>query len=240
MREIVSHAGPKALEAANRRLHEIQAYQRGDAVTVTARSIQNWLAAFRRAEVKYGCGYFGLLDKVRERGNRNARDPDASRQLLIEYLSTHYAAPLAKWAAEEYGLYQEECTKQGIPPVGERTFYRERVRFEDQDVTMMQLQARLQAFIEFRVKHPRLEEINHPLIQAIYGHRSYTLLPLYGASGVGKSTVLKHVATRFRAEETEPSCVPVVEVQASLMTLVLLHGSITIVRFSYNCVGMMP
>ena len=52
-------------------------------------------------------------------------------------------------------------------------------------------------------------------MQAMRGYRIYTLLPLYGASGVGKSTVLKRVAERCRTEETDPSCVPVVEVQAS-------------------------
>jgi hypothetical protein len=76
-------------------------------------------------------------------------------------------------------------------------------------------QARLQAFIDFKVKHPRLQEIDDTLMQAMRGHRVYTLLPLYGASGVGKSTLLKRVAERCRTEETDPSCVPVVEVQAS-------------------------
>src|SRR5713101_6202281 len=75
--------------------------------------------------------------------------------------------------------------------------------------------ARLQAFIDFKVKHPRLQEIDDTLMQAMRGHRTYTLLPLYGASGVGKSTILKRVAEHCRAEETDASCVPVVEVQAS-------------------------
>jgi hypothetical protein len=82
--------------------------------------------------------------------------------------------------------------------------------FEEQ-----QRQARLQAFIDFKVKHPRLEEIDDTLMQAIYGHRTYTLLPIYGAGGVGKSTVLKHVAERCREKEMDPATVPVVEVQAS-------------------------
>lgn len=77
------------------------------------------------------------------------------------------------------------------------------------------LHARLQAFLTFKVKHPRLEEIDRTLMGAIEGHRIYTLLPLYGASGVGKSTVLKHVAERCRATEKDPTCVPVVVVQAS-------------------------
>jgi len=93
------------------------------------------LSSYHRAEAEHGCGYFGLLDKVQRRGNRKARVPDASRQLLSEYLTAHYAVPQAKRAAAVYRLYREECTKQGIPPVGERTFYRERASFEDQEVT---------------------------------------------------------------------------------------------------------
>lgn len=113
-RERLSHAGPKALEAANRRWREILAYTRGEAITVTARSVQNWMAAFRRAETEMGCGYLGLLDQVNKRGNRTARVPDASKQLLEEYLTTHYAVPQAKRAAAVYRLYREECNKQQI------------------------------------------------------------------------------------------------------------------------------
>jgi putative transposase len=92
-REVLSHAGPKELEAANRRWREILAHTRGEAISVTKRSVQNWMAAFRRAEAEYGCGYLGLLDQVRRRGNRTTRVPDASRQLLEEYLTTYYAVP---------------------------------------------------------------------------------------------------------------------------------------------------
>jgi DNA polymerase III delta prime subunit len=77
------------------------------------------------------------------------------------------------------------------------------------------LHARLQVFKDFRMKHPRLEEMDRALTQAIAGHRSYTLLALYGPSGVGKSTVMQRVASRCRAEEPEKSVVPVVVVQAS-------------------------
>lgn len=77
------------------------------------------------------------------------------------------------------------------------------------------LHARLQAFKDFRVKHPRLEEMDRTLTQAIAGHRSYTLLALYGPSGVGKSTVMQRVASRCRAEEPDRNIVPVVVVQAS-------------------------
>lgn len=61
------------------------------------------------------------------------------------------------------------------------------------------LAGRLDAFKAFRVRHPRLEEVDQQISRAIDGHRSYTLLALYGASGVGKPTVMKTVASRGRA-----------------------------------------
>jgi putative transposase len=136
-RERLAQAGPKALEAANRRWREILAYMRGEAITVTQRSIQNWMAAYHQAEADTGCGYVGLLDRVARRGNRTTRVPDASKALLVEYLSTHYAVPQAKRAAAVYRLYREEAERLGIPPIGERTFYYERARFTDQNVTTL-------------------------------------------------------------------------------------------------------
>src|SRR5438270_3741098 len=77
------------------------------------------------------------------------------------------------------------------------------------------LQARLDAFINFKVKHPRLEEMDQDLMRRISGHRRYTILAVLGATGVGKSTVMQRVAEKLRAEEPDPSVVPVVIVKAS-------------------------
>jgi ABC-type glutathione transport system ATPase component len=52
-------------------------------------------------------------------------------------------------------------------------------------------------------------------MSAIQEHTSYSLLALYGPSGVGKSTVMKRIAERCREEEPNPSVIPVVVVQAS-------------------------
>jgi len=136
-RELFTHASPKNLEAANHRWREILAYFRGDDITVTARSVQNWMAAYRQAEADYGCGYLGLLDAIANRGNRTPRVPDASKDLLKEYLSSHYTAPQAKRATAVYRLYRLEAEERGIPPVGERTFYREREKFADNRVTAL-------------------------------------------------------------------------------------------------------
>lgn len=73
----------------------------------------------------------------------------------------------------------------------------------------------LESFKTLKVRHPRLVEVEQFLLRAISGHRSYTLLDLYGAGGVGKSTVMGQVARQLRAAETNPCVVPVVIVQAS-------------------------
>ena len=78
-----------------------------------------------------------------------------------------------------------------------------------------EIQTRLEALQQYKIKHPHLEEMDHLLMNAIQEHTSYSLLALYGPSGVGKSTVMKRIAERCREEEPNPSVVPVVVVQAS-------------------------
>ena len=77
------------------------------------------------------------------------------------------------------------------------------------------LQARLAALQQYKIKHASLEKMDTLLMNAIDEHTSYGILALYGPSGVGKSTVMKRIAQRCREEEPDPSVVPVVVVQAS-------------------------
>jgi putative transposase len=139
IKEALTHAGPKTQQKANERLRQILAYVQGEKITVTPRSVQRWMAAYRKAEAESGCGYLGLLDQVASRGNRTPRAPETSMQLLHTYLKDHYATPIAERAAAVYQLYREACTRQGIPPVSERTFYRERARLTTPEVTTRRL-----------------------------------------------------------------------------------------------------
>jgi hypothetical protein len=74
--------------------------------------------------------------------------------------------------------------------------------------------ARLEAFKAIKVKHPRLEDVDRQVTQAIEEHAGYTHLLVYGPSGVGKSTVTRRIAERFVMEETNRAIVPVVWVEA--------------------------
>lgn len=139
IRQALLRASPKTQHAANRRLEQILIYVQGGQITVPPRSVQRWLHAYQMAEEQYGCGYIGLLDRVADRGNRQRRIPEASLQMLKTYLKTHYAVPQAKRAAAVYRLYRAECERHHLPPVSERTFYRERERFTTPDVTRARL-----------------------------------------------------------------------------------------------------
>src|SRR6266581_3271242 len=77
------------------------------------------------------------------------------------------------------------------------------------------LQARLAALQQYKIKHASLEKMDTLLMNAIDEHTSYTILALYGPSGVGKSTVMKRIAERCREEEPDSCVVPVMVVQAS-------------------------
>ena len=137
MRQILASASPKAHEEANRRLREILAYLRGETIIASPRSVQRWMVAYRTAEEQHGCGYLGLLDHVAKRGNRTSRVSDASLALLQTYLKEQYATPTASRASAVYQLYREECLRQQIPPIGERTFYRERAKFTSTEITTL-------------------------------------------------------------------------------------------------------
>jgi putative transposase len=134
-RTVLLGAGPTALAAASQRLSAILAYLRGESVSVTKRTVQNWLRSYREAERAYDCGSLGLLDKSARRGNRVPRVDEASKQLLETFLRTHYATPQAKRRSAVYALYRDECTKQHLSPVSQATFYRECALFTTPQVT---------------------------------------------------------------------------------------------------------
>jgi Cdc6-like AAA superfamily ATPase len=100
------------------------------------------------------------------------------------------------------------------------------------------LQTRLEAFLDFKVKHPCLEEMDRDLMQRIQGHRRYTMLAIYGASGVGKSTVMQRVAKRLREGEADPSVMPVVVVKASPEDIGASARLVTFAKSLTTCNGM--
>lgn len=136
VRQMLNRAGPKTQREANRRMEQVLAYLAHEPLQTSKRTVQRWYAAYQEAEKLYdGAGYLGLLDHIAERGNHTLRAPEAAKQLLTDMLTQHYAAPQAKRGAAVYALYRNACEQQGIPPVTQRTFYRELQRFTTHEIT---------------------------------------------------------------------------------------------------------
>ena len=126
----LTEAGPAALDVANRRFRLVEAYQqrqREFCAGTPPLTIRDWVARFRDAEARWGCGYIGLLPRTHARGNRTPKAPEAARRLLDETIATLYARPKQQHARAVYVAYQHTCLTQAIQPLSERTFYR-RVR----------------------------------------------------------------------------------------------------------------
>src|SRR5215831_7783706 len=123
----LTEAGPAALDVANRRFRLVEAYQQHQQAFYEGtppRTLRAWVARFRDAEARWGCGYIGLLPRTNARGNRTPKAPEAARRLLDEAIATLYARPKQQHARAVYMAYQRTCRAEAIQPLSERTFYR--------------------------------------------------------------------------------------------------------------------
>jgi len=123
----LTEAGPAALDVANRRFRLVEAYpqhQQAFYEGTPPRTLRAWVARFRDAEARWGCGYIGLLPRTNARGNRTPKAPEAARRLLDEAIAPLYARPKQQHARAVYMAYQRMCRAEAIQPLSERTFYR--------------------------------------------------------------------------------------------------------------------
>ncbi|MBA3823448.1 MAG: ATP-binding protein [Ktedonobacterales bacterium] len=80
-------------------------------------------------------------------------------------------------------------------------------------VSRKEAEACVAAFKLVRVNHPALATVDEQVTAAIREKASAAHLLVYGAPGVGKSTMLRQIVARFTAEAA-PGTVPVVRVEA--------------------------
>jgi len=62
-------------------------------------------------------------------------------------------------------------------------------------------QARLDQFKAFAARHPRLDQVEHEVLHAIWEPAGFAYLLVYGPSGVGKSTMIHHIVPRLNTSE---------------------------------------
>src|SRR6266566_6788808 len=124
-RKLLNQAGPEAMKVADTRLMAVQALLYGSpseiAVTVSARTLRRWKAHYQAAEVRYGCGYLGLLPKTSKRGNRTPKSDAVACELLEEAIKQDYGDARQRERIAVYRGYVQACEKRGVAPLTLRT-----------------------------------------------------------------------------------------------------------------------
>jgi putative transposase len=123
---LMEGASPSDLRAANQRFEAVMAdREQGTAgqSDIPKRTLSRWVKQWKEAELKYGCGYVGLLPRTQARGNRTAKAPTAASELLNTFITEQFETPTQAPAASVYRAYQRACEQQNLNPLSSRAFY---------------------------------------------------------------------------------------------------------------------
>lgn len=123
--DILQRASPEDLSEANRRYQIILPELQGIATMDTgtpARTRRRWKEKFRLAERLYGCGYLGLIQAARQRGNRTAKLPPETKALQDEFIEDQYETLKQKNKRVVYGQLLLECEKRSLIAPSYATF----------------------------------------------------------------------------------------------------------------------
>jgi hypothetical protein len=122
--ECLRSAGPAAVREANRRYERLRPFLGEATDTPPGRTVYRWLAAYRQAERLYGNGYVGLLPRTSDRGNRQAKLPEATRALMMHHIVQEYETPTQKHKHSVYAALLHACAERGVLAPSYKTFAR--------------------------------------------------------------------------------------------------------------------
>jgi transposase InsO family protein len=125
--ELLSTASPADFEEANRRYAIIAPRLTGhrlDDKSIPVRTSRRWIARWKKAEARYGCGYVGLLPQHHDRGNRQQKLPNGVLDLMKAFVTNDYETLKQKTKVSVYGALVRKCEEQGIIAPSYKTFIR--------------------------------------------------------------------------------------------------------------------
>ncbi len=126
MMDRLSRASEKDLGQANYRYEIVR--RPLDSTTLTAsasvssRSARRWRAMYRKAEAQCGTGYLGLIPQTLRRGNRAARLPEVTRELMGTVIRQDYETHKQKSVYASWSALLSECNSQGLIAPSYETF----------------------------------------------------------------------------------------------------------------------
>lgn len=113
---------PHALATANERYTAILPFLQNAINEKPERSIYRWIKAYRDAEAQFGNGYYGLLPNTHNRGNRNAKLPQESINLIRDSLEELYLTTDQPTVIAVYGNYLNRCESANVIAASRKTF----------------------------------------------------------------------------------------------------------------------
>lgn len=110
-------ASESDLKIANERVKLVRLYLSGNPVPAgvgfSPRTLRRWAAVYRSAESESGNGYIALLPGYAARGNRNAKLPERSQQLMLEFIDKHYENLKQRTLHSVWSALGLACEQQG-------------------------------------------------------------------------------------------------------------------------------
>jgi putative transposase len=126
--KILSEANEDDFRIANYRANLVCRRLRGgtlpDDNNVSERTLRYWVAQYRDMEAKYGNGYLGLLPHIRSRGPRGSKLPEATWELITEFIENDYETLKQKKKYEVWSVLKNICDKRAVIAPSYKTFAR--------------------------------------------------------------------------------------------------------------------
>jgi putative transposase len=121
---LLAAASELDLAIANRRFDTVRRHLAGDRLSCSmpARTLRLWIAQYRSARERYGSGYLGLLPKISKRGNRTSRLPEASQNLLTQFIESDYESLRQKSRLASWAALKRKCDECGVVAPSHVTF----------------------------------------------------------------------------------------------------------------------
>jgi len=125
-REILAQANPTTLQKANYRYRTIvEPILQGKPpldVTLHPRTINRYVANFKKAQLIHRCGYVGLIDQTHKQGNRLPKIPQETRDLMQKFISEAYEDHKQPTKLAVYHSFRLACQRQGLQPCSLKSF----------------------------------------------------------------------------------------------------------------------
>jgi putative transposase len=126
--KILAEANEDDFRIANERAEIVCRRLRGEPLpdnnNVSERTLRYWIAQYKEMEGKYGNGYLGLLPQTRLRGFRGSKLPEATWELIKEFIENDYETLKQKRKYEVWVVLTKVCDKRGVIAPSYKTFAR--------------------------------------------------------------------------------------------------------------------